>query len=72
MQHAQRSFKTDTAKRSIHDWLAEYGESHQHPTNKLIHWFAVPGIFWSIVALLWVIPTVPKNVEKHSTCSKEG
>lgn len=43
--------------RTISDWLAEYSTSHQNSTNKLIHWFAVPGIYWSIIALLWTIPT---------------
>jgi len=36
--------------------LNEYGESHQHPTNKLVHWICVPLIFWSIVGLLYAIP----------------
>ena len=35
--------------------LSEYAESHQHPTNKLLHWIDVPLIYWSVVALLWVI-----------------
>lgn len=43
--------------RSIHIWLAEYGESHQHPTNKLIHWICVPLIVLSLIGLLWSIPT---------------
>ena len=36
--------------------LSEYGESHQNKLNKTIHWFCVPLIFWSIVALLYSIP----------------
>lgn len=36
--------------------LSEYGESHQNPTNKLIHWICVPVIVWTVVALLWSIP----------------
>lgn len=36
--------------------LDEYGESHQNSTNKKIHWFCVPLIFWSIIALLYSIP----------------
>ena len=36
--------------------LAEYGESHQNPTNKTIHWIAVPVIAWSVIAILWVLP----------------
>lgn len=42
--------------RAIDLLLAEYGESHQNPTNKLIHWIAVPTIFWTVVAFLWSIP----------------
>lgn len=37
--------------RKIDALLAEYGESHQNPTNKLVHWICVPVIFWTIVAL---------------------
>lgn len=42
--------------RSIHTWLAEYGESHRDPTNKLIHWICVPLIVLSLIGLLWSIP----------------
>lgn len=42
--------------RKIDALLAEYGESHQNPTNKLVHWVCVPVIFWTIVALFWSIP----------------
>lgn len=42
--------------RSIHTWLAEYGESHRNPTNKLIHWICVPLIVLSLIGLLWSIP----------------
>jgi len=42
--------------RKIDSLLAAYGESHQNPTNKLIHWICVPAIFWSIAALFWAIP----------------
>jgi uncharacterized membrane protein YGL010W len=37
-------------------WFEEYGQSHQHRTNKLIHWLAVPLIYTSIIGLLWDIP----------------
>lgn len=37
--------------------LDQYGESHQDYTNKIIHWICVPAIFWSIVGLVWSIPT---------------
>jgi uncharacterized membrane protein YGL010W len=41
--------------RTIDRLLSEYGESHQNPTNKLVHWFCVPVIFWTITALLWSV-----------------
>jgi uncharacterized membrane protein YGL010W len=37
-------------------WFAEYGESHQHPANKAIHWVCVPLIVLSLVGLLWSVP----------------
>ena len=45
--------------RKIEKLIAEYGESHKNKTNKLIHWFCVPSIFFSIVALVWCIPLGP-------------
>jgi uncharacterized membrane protein YGL010W len=42
--------------RKIDELLNEYGVSHQHPTNKLIHWICVPAIFFSIVGLIFSIP----------------
>ena len=45
--------------RRIEELLHEYGLSHQNPTNKLIHWICVPAIFFSIVGLVFSIPTGP-------------
>jgi uncharacterized membrane protein YGL010W len=42
--------------RSVTDWLSEYGESHQHPTNKLLHWICVPPIVLAVLGLLWSAP----------------
>jgi uncharacterized membrane protein YGL010W len=42
--------------RRIDRLLEEYGESHQNPVNKAVHWIAVPVIVWTVVALLWSIP----------------
>ena len=39
--------------RTMQSLLAEYGESHQNPTNKLVHWFCVPTIVFSVVGLLY-------------------
>ncbi|MEO0391641.1 MAG: Mpo1-like protein [Pseudomonadota bacterium] len=44
-------------KRPVDQLLAEYGESHQDETNKAIHWVCVPLIVWTIIALLWSIPS---------------
>lgn len=41
--------------KSIHQWLDEYGESHQDHTNKMIHWICIPSIFFSITGLLYSI-----------------
>lgn len=41
--------------KTIHQWLSEYGESHQDHTNKTIHWICVPAIFFSITGLLYSI-----------------
>jgi uncharacterized membrane protein YGL010W len=41
--------------KSIQQWLAEYGESHQNETNELIHWICVPTIFFSITGFLYSI-----------------
>ena len=42
--------------KSIHHWLEEYGESHRHPTNKLLHWVCVPLIAFSSLGMLWCMP----------------
>ncbi|TGE08577.1 Mpo1 family 2-hydroxy fatty acid dioxygenase [Hymenobacter fodinae] len=45
--------------------LSVYGESHQNPTNKLVHWVCVPLIMFSILGLLWSIP-VPDALQRIS------
>jgi uncharacterized membrane protein YGL010W len=39
--------------KTIHDWFDAYGESHQNPVNKLIHWVCIPLIVMSLLGLLW-------------------
>ena len=41
---------------TIQDWFDKYGESHQNPINKAIHWICVPSIFFSLIALLSLVP----------------
>jgi uncharacterized membrane protein YGL010W len=43
-------------RKSIQQWFELYGESHQDPTNKLIHWVCVPTIFFCVVGLIASIP----------------
>ena len=42
--------------KSIEQWIEEYGESHQNPANKAIHWICVPSIMLSLLALISIIP----------------
>ncbi|TKR29652.1 DUF962 domain-containing protein [Luteimonas gilva] len=51
--HAQ----ADSRATPIHRWFDKYAEDHRNPTNQTIHVFAVPAILWTIVALLWCIPS---------------
>ncbi len=41
--------------KTVGQWFFEYGQSHQNPSNKLIHWICVPTIFFSVVALLYQV-----------------
>ncbi|WP_372651701.1 DUF962 domain-containing protein [Halobacteriovorax sp.] len=43
--------------RTLDDWLEEYGESHRDEVNQLIHKFCVPAIEFSLLGILWVLPT---------------
>ena len=45
-----------SAKKSADAWFAEYGESHQHHANELIHWICVPVIFGCVLGFIWTIP----------------
>ncbi len=45
--------------RTAQDWLDTYGESHQHPSNKLLHWICVPVIVISLIGMLAAIPMPP-------------
>tara|TARA_Y100000817_G_C16855290_1_gene543737 strand:- start:1820 stop:2281 length:462 start_codon:yes stop_codon:yes gene_type:complete len=38
--------------KKIDFWLDKYAESHQNSTNKLIHWFCVPIITFTLLGLL--------------------
>lgn len=57
------STATDTPRepaapqRRIDLWFAHYSGDHRNATNQLIHVICVPAILWSVVALLWCIPS---------------
>ncbi len=42
--------------RKIDLLLEEYGESHLNHTNKILHWFCIPLIVFSLMGLLASIP----------------
>lgn len=44
-------------ERPIDRWFASYSGDHRDRTNQRIHVFAVPAILWSVIALLWCIPS---------------
>ena len=41
---------------TVTQWLEEYSISHQHRSNKLIHWICVPVIIFSLLGMLWLVP----------------
>lgn len=42
--------------RSAEEWFELYGESHQDPVNKAIHWICIPVIVLSTLGLIQAIP----------------
>ncbi len=42
--------------KTVNEWLDQYGQSHQNPVNKLIHWVCIPAIMISLLGLLISIP----------------
>ena len=42
--------------RTVEDWLAEYGASHENAANKALHWICVPLIVLAMLGLLWSAP----------------
>lgn len=42
---------------TLQELLDKYAESHQNKTNKIIHYFCVPAIFFSVIGLLMSIPS---------------
>lgn len=44
------------ASKSVEQWFREYGESHQNPLNKTLHWICVPAITACVIAFFWDLP----------------
>lgn len=42
--------------RPVDIYFAKYSEEYQNTTNKLIQWFCIPLIVFSLFGLLWAIP----------------
>ena len=51
--------------RPMSEWVAQYGQSHTHPLNRLCHTFGIPSIVISLLLFvaaifvegLWPLPT---------------
>lgn len=41
--------------KTLDAWLHEYGESHQNPVNKNIHWICVPVIYFCVLGMLYAL-----------------
>ena len=42
--------------RTVEQWFGEYGESHSHPRNEMLHIICVPPIVLTVIGFLWSIP----------------
>ena len=69
MDHNLSTQQCINVMRTIDSLLSEYGESHQNPTNKAVHWICVPTIFFCVVGLLYSVklgvslsPALPLNL----------
>jgi uncharacterized membrane protein YGL010W len=43
--------------RPIDRWFAHYSDDHRNDANQHIHVVCVPLILWSVIAMLWTIPS---------------
>lgn len=44
--------------KTLNQWFELYGESHQNPTNIIIHKIAVPIIYLSVIGFIYAIPSL--------------
>src|SRR5690606_12934598 len=50
--------------RTFNEWMNEYGVSHNHPTNQMIHKICVPLIMLTVIGFFWLIPT-PESFQAY-------
>ena len=55
--HTDVSTDVSTHARPIDRWFASYSADHGNAVNQRIHVIAVPAIAWSVIALLWCLPS---------------
>ncbi len=48
---------THASERPIDRWFSAYSADHEDARNQLLHVLCVPAIVWSVMALLYAIPT---------------
>ena len=53
-------------------WLDEYAISHQNPVNILMHKICVPAITFTVFALLWCLPIIPKHIRNIISVNNVG
>ena len=56
MKKVEKKGVAAAPKRELDVLLDQYGESHQNPVNKMIHWICVPLILFSLLGLVWSVP----------------
>ena len=44
-----------SAAQQFQEMMASYDSHHQNRTNVMIHCFAVPAIYWSVIGLFWCL-----------------
>lgn len=57
MSTVAESSSQASPQRPIDRYFANYSGDHQNHANQLIHVICVPAIAWSVIALLWCIPS---------------
>lgn len=43
-------------EKKVNILLAQYAETHQNPSNQLIHWVCIPLMLLSLIGLAWSVP----------------